>query len=242
MHFVGKVGSSEFDKLEILRHSHSVLDRGFDIWWVVSARKDRTDELIEEAENLELTGQDYVRHIIQGEYDSARFLTEFFNDNGLDAKCYVQEDEVFPVVCNDPTVDANPVDEFSVLKGTLYVYPLNVVAGFGGRTIDGKIGLFGRGGTDVVAAQLAKGINCISGEDVELVYFKGTGIHSREGVLYSRITVSELRRLIIQEKRRVLTPKTLDILDGNCCDGVEVYVGSFQNPYNTKIVLDDDCL
>jgi aspartate kinase len=100
-----------------------------------------------------------------GERTSVRIFASALRNNGVDACYFDPMDSKWPIITDDSFQNANPtVKECEknikecilplVEKGTI-----PVIAGFVGKTKDGKITTLGRGGSDTTAFLLAQGIN-----------------------------------------------------------------------------------
>jgi len=164
-------GSSLADHERLLKAAVAVVEeakRGTQIAVVVSAMGKTTDVLMTTAKNTsngKLAKQELDDILSMGERTSVRIFAAALKNNGADACYFDPMDNKWPIITDDAFQNANPnVKECSknikecvlplVEKGTI-----PVIAGFVGKTREGKITTLGRGGSDTTAFLLAEGIN-----------------------------------------------------------------------------------
>ena len=163
-------GSSLADHERMLKAVNSVVSeakRGTKIAVVVSAMGKTTDVLLTTAKNTsngKLQKHELDDILSMGERTSVRIFSVALRNNGVDACYFDPMDDKWPIITDDAFQNANPdIQECSknikehvlpiVEKGTI-----PVLAGFVGKTKDGKITTLGRGGSDTTAFLLAEGI------------------------------------------------------------------------------------
>ncbi|MCL2359485.1 MAG: aspartate kinase [Nitrososphaerota archaeon] len=163
-------GSSLADHERLLKAVNSVVNeakRGTKIAVVVSAMGKTTDVLLTTAKqtsNGKLAKHDLDDILSMGERTSVRIFAAALRNNGADACYFDPMDGKWPLITDDSFQNANPnlkecqknIQECIlplVEKGTI-----PVIAGFVGKTKEGKITTLGRGGSDTTAFILADGI------------------------------------------------------------------------------------
>jgi aspartate kinase len=163
-------GSSLSDHERLLKAVMAVVNeakRGTKIAVVVSAMGKTTDVLLTTAKNTsngKLAKHELDDILSMGERTSVRIFAAALRNNGVDACYFDPMDNKWPIITDDAFQNANPdLKECSknikecvlpiVDKGTI-----PVLAGFVGKTKDGKITTLGRGGSDTTAFILAEGI------------------------------------------------------------------------------------
>ena len=100
-----------------------------------------------------------------GERTSVRIFSAALRNNGVDACYFDPMDSKWPIITDDSFQNANPILKECEKNIKECILPLvekgtiPVIAGFVGKTKDGKITTLGRGGSDTTAFILAQGIN-----------------------------------------------------------------------------------
>lgn len=134
---------------------------------VVSAMGKMTDQLIglmnhNSGRAPDKTDLDDV--LAMGERTSVRVFATALKAEGLDAKYFDPSDSEWPIITDDQFSNANPIMELCLQRVREHVVPLldwgtiPVIAGFVGRSTDGKVSTIGRGGSDTTAFIIAKAI------------------------------------------------------------------------------------
>ena len=164
-------GSSLSDHERLLKSVMAVVNeakKGTRIAVVVSAMGKTTDVLMTTAKNTsngKLSKHELDDILSMGERTSVRIFASALRNNGVDACYFDPMDSKWPIITDDSFQNANPIVKECeknikdcilplVEKGTI-----PVIAGFVGKTKDGKITTLGRGGSDTTAFLLAQGIN-----------------------------------------------------------------------------------
>lgn len=141
--------------LEIYRE----LRRGRRVLAVVSAFGDQTDRLLAAARER-FTEPDpacLARLLETGEAASAATLGLSLDQAGIPAR--ILDAGQIGLTTSDHDLDAEPLDfDLVRLRHELLSVPVVVVPGFSGRRPDGRPALLGRGGSDLVALFLARGL------------------------------------------------------------------------------------
>ena len=175
---VQKFGGTSVATLErqksVLAKVKSGLDRGCKVVVVLSARAGETNRLLELAKewspNPDPAECDSL--VSTGEQVSISLFSMLLKDNGIKARSLLAWQ--IPLITDDAFMSAriHSIDgEF--LKKQLEDYDVLVVAGFQGRTEDGRITTLGRGGSDTSAVALAAALDSCECEiytDVNGVY------------------------------------------------------------------------
>jgi len=141
--------------------------KGTQIVVVVSAMGKTTDSLLHAAKNasggkVEKGELDDI--LAMGERTSIRIVTAALKAKGVESRYFDPLDPDWPIITDDNFSNANPIEEQCRKKIQQHVLPLvekgvtPVIAGFVGRTLDGKITTIGRGGSDATAFVLAKAL------------------------------------------------------------------------------------
>ena len=163
-------GSSLADHERMLRAVNSVVDevkRGTKIAVVVSAMGKTTDALLTTAKNTsngKLQKNDLDDILSMGERTSVRIFAAALRNNGVNACYFDPIDSQWPITTDDIFQNANPNLKECQQNIRQCILPLveqgtvPVIAGFVGKTQDGKITTLGRGGSDTTAFILADGI------------------------------------------------------------------------------------
>jgi aspartate kinase len=164
-------GSSLSDHERLLKAVVSVVNeakKGTKIAVVVSAMGKTTDVLMTTAKNTsngKLAKHDLDDILSMGERTSVRIFTAALKNNGVDACYFDPMDDRWPIITDNSFQNANPILKECEKNIKEFVLPLvekctiPVIAGFLGKTKDGKITTLGRGGSDTTAFILAQGIN-----------------------------------------------------------------------------------
>jgi len=164
-------GSSLADHERLLKAVMAVVNeskKGTKIAVVVSAMGKTTDMLLTTAKNTsngKLQKHELDDILSMGERTSVRIFAAALKNNGVDSCYFDPMDNRWPIITDESFQNANPLlNECSknikecvlpiVEKGTI-----PVIAGFVGKTKEGKITTLGRGGSDTTAFILAEGIN-----------------------------------------------------------------------------------
>jgi aspartate kinase len=164
-------GSSLSDHERLLKAVVSVVNeakKGTKLAVVVSAMGKTTDVLMTTAKNTsngKLAKHDLDDILSMGERTSVRIFTAALKNNGVDACYFDPMDDRWPIITDNSFQNANPMLKECEKNIKEFVLPLvekgtiPVIAGFLGKTKDGKITTLGRGGSDTTAFILAQGIN-----------------------------------------------------------------------------------
>jgi len=161
-------GASLADHERMLRAVDAVareVAKGTQIAVVVSAMGKTTDLLLHAAKNasgghVEKGELDEI--LAMGERTSIRIVTAALKAKGVESRYFDPLDPDWPIITDDNFSNANPIEEQCRKRIQQHVLPLvekgvtPVIAGFVGRTLDGKITTIGRGGSDATAFILAK--------------------------------------------------------------------------------------
>ena len=163
-------GSSLSDHERLLKAVKAVVNqanKGSRIVVVVSAMGKTTDVLMSTAKNTsngKLSKNELDDILSMGERTSVRIFATALRNNGVDACYFDPMDNKWPIITDDSFQNANPILEECQKNIKEYILPLvvagtiPVIAGFVGKTKDGKITTLGRGGSDTTAFILAQGI------------------------------------------------------------------------------------
>ena len=164
-------GSSLSDHERLLKSVMAVVNeakKDTKIAVVVSAMGKTTDVLMTTAKNTsngKLSKHELDDILSMGERTSVRIFATALRNNGVDACYFDSVDSKWPIITDDLFQNANPIVKESEKNIKEFVLPLveagtiPVIAGFVGKTKDGKITTLGRGGSDTTAFLLAQGIN-----------------------------------------------------------------------------------
>jgi aspartate kinase len=170
--FVVKFGGSSLaDHERLLKAVVAVVNeakKGTRIAVVVSAMGKTTDVLMNTVKNTsngKLEKRDLDDILSMGERTSVRIFAAALRTNGVESRYFDPLNDDWPIITDDAFSNANPLlDECKqrirervlpvIEKGTV-----PVIAGFVGRTLDGKITTLGRGGSDTTAFILAEALN-----------------------------------------------------------------------------------
>lgn len=160
-------GSSLADHEKLSKAVEAVLKeakKGTKIVVVVSAMGATTDLLMRTAKNTsngKLEKHDLDDILSMGERTSVRIFSAALRNNGLQSCYFDPFDDTWPIITDSAFSNANPILDECKKRITEFVAPIvekgtiPVIAGFVGRTKDGKITTLGRGGSDTTAFILA---------------------------------------------------------------------------------------
>lgn len=163
---------------------------------VVSAMGKTTDILMNTAKNTsngKLQKHELDDILSMGERTSVRIFSAALRNNGVESRYFDPLDSDWPIVTDTAFSNANPLLEECKNRIRENVLPIlekgtiPVIAGFVGRTLDGKITTLGRGGSDTTAFILAEAL----GADEVVLVTDADGIMSGDPKV-----VSNPRRLV----------------------------------------------
>ena len=150
-------------------------EKGTRITVVVSAMGKTTDILLNTVKNTsngKLEKHELDDILSMGERTSVRIFAAALRTNGVES-CYLDPLDVrWPIITDAAFSNANPILEECEKRIQKHVLPIvekrvvPVIAGFVGRTADGKITTLGRGGSDTTAFILAEALKA---DEVALV-------------------------------------------------------------------------
>jgi aspartate kinase len=224
-------GSSLADHEKLLEAVMAVVaevKRGTKIAVVVSAMGKTTDVLLTTAKNTsngKLAKHELDDILSMGERTSVRIFATALRNNGVDACYFDPMDDKWPIITDDLFQNANPnVKECNknIKESVLPIVEkgaVPVIAGFVGKTKDGKITTLGRGGSDTTAFLLGEGI----GADQIVLVTDADGIMSSDPkiiqapMLLPEINVNTLVGLadsgakFIHSKALKYKPKGIDV-------------------------------
>ena len=164
-------GASLADSNRIMKATKFVLDEvnhGRDVVVVVSAMGRTTDSLLgilKKSSNDNLEKMDADDILSMGERTSVRIFAAALKSKDLSVKYFDPSDKDWPIITDDNFTDANPIIEECKTRIRKSIEPLfknntvPVIAGFVGKTRDGKISTIGRGGSDATAFIIAQALN-----------------------------------------------------------------------------------
>ncbi len=168
---VVKFGGSSLGEPERLSKAVSAVvaeaKRGTRIAVVVSAMGKTTDVLLNTAKNTcngKLEKHDLDDILSMGERTSVRIFAAALRTNGAESRYFDPLDNDWPIITDTSFSNANPLLGECEKRAREYVLPvvengvIPVIAGFVGRTKDGKITTLGRGGSDTTAFLLAEAL------------------------------------------------------------------------------------
>lgn len=171
-------GSSLADHERLSKAVASVVNevkRGTRITVVVSAMGKTTDVLMSTAKNTsngKLQKHELDDILSMGERTSVRIFSVALKNSGVKSRYFDPLDSDWPIITDSSFSNANPIMEECKARIKLNVLPVvekgtvPVIAGFVGRTMDGKITTLGRGGSDTTAFILAEALDA---EEIVLV-------------------------------------------------------------------------
>jgi aspartate kinase len=164
-------GSSLADPAKLLKAVAAVADEAAKdtrIVVVVSAMGKTTDILMSTVKNTsngKLEKRELDDILSMGERTSVRIFAAALRTNGVES-CYLDPlDDRWPIITDAAFSNANPLLEECEKRIRDSVLPIveqgivPVIAGFVGRTMDGKITTLGRGGSDTTAFIIAEALN-----------------------------------------------------------------------------------
>lgn len=134
--------------------------KGHKIAVVVSAMGKTTDQLFQMVKNVSGGNMGYRELddvLAMGERVSARVFSLALKAHGVDARYFDPSDPDWPIITDEAFSNANPILKECEKRIKQYMLPafekgmMSVIAGFVGRTFDGKITTLGRGGSDTTA-------------------------------------------------------------------------------------------
>ena len=146
--------------------------RGTRLVVVVSAVGKTTDRLLELTNGHNLVEHDRDDILAMGERTSARIFAASLKTLGVQARYFDPSDRDWPIITDDNFSQANPLQRVCTSRIRRFVKPIveegivPVIAGFVGRTGDGRVSTLGRGGSDTTALLLA---NALGAHEVVLV-------------------------------------------------------------------------
>ena len=164
-------GSSIADHERLLKSVVAVVNeskKGTKIAVVVSAMGKTTDVLMKTAKNTsngKLEKHDLDDILSMGERTSVRVFSAALKSNGTNSCYFDPIDSNWPIVTDEAFQNANPLLKESEKNIKECILPIvekgmiPVIAGFLGKTKDGKITTLGRGGSDTTAFILAESLN-----------------------------------------------------------------------------------
>jgi aspartate kinase len=164
-------GSSIADHERLSKAVAAVVDeaeRGTRIVVVVSAMGKTTDVLMNTMKNTsngKLEKRELDDILSMGERTSVRIFAAALRTNGVESRYFDPLDDDWPIVTDAVFSNANPLLTECEKRIREHVLPVvekgvvPVIAGFVGRTLDGKVTTLGRGGSDTTAFILAEAIN-----------------------------------------------------------------------------------
>jgi aspartate kinase len=163
-------GSSLADHERLNKAVASVVDeakRGTRIAVVVSAMGKTTDVLMSTAKNTsngKLQKHELDDILSMGERTSVRIFSAALRNSGVESRYFDPNDSDWPIVTDASFSNANPLLDECKTRIVQNVLPIvekgmvPVIAGFVGKTLDGKITTLGRGGSDTTAFILAEAL------------------------------------------------------------------------------------
>jgi len=143
-------------------------ERGTRIVVVVSAMGKTTDVLMNTMKNTsngKLEKRELDDILSMGERTSVRIFAAALRTNGVESRYVDPLDDDWPIITDAAFSNANPLLDECEKRIRERVLPIvengvvPVIAGFVGRTIDGRITTLGRGGSDTTAFILAEALN-----------------------------------------------------------------------------------
>ena len=164
-------GSSLADHERLLKAVVAVVNeakKGTKVAVVVSAMGKTTDVLMATAKNTsngKLEKHDLDDILSMGERTSIRIFAAALKSNGAESCYFDPIDNNWPIITDSAFQNANPILKDCEKNIRECILPLMekgiipVVAGFLGKTKDGKITTLGRGGSDTTAFILAEALN-----------------------------------------------------------------------------------
>jgi aspartate kinase len=224
-------GSSLADHERLLKAVKAVVNEaksGTKIAVVVSAMGKTTDVLMTTAKNTsngKLEKKDLDDILSMGERTSVRIFSAALKNNGVESCYFDPLDSNWPIISDSAFQNANPIlteCEKNIKESVLPIVEkgvIPVVAGFLGKTKDGKITTLGRGGSDTTAFILAESL----GADQVVLVTDADGIMSGDPKLVSnpkRLKEIDVNTLVgladsgskfIHSKALKYKPKNIDV-------------------------------
>jgi aspartate kinase len=163
-------GSSLADHERLLKAVVAVVNeakKGTCVAVVVSAMGKTTDVLMNTAKNTsngKLEKRELDDILSMGERTSVRIFAAALRTNGVESRYFDPLDDDWPIITDEAFSNANPLLSECKHRISEHVLPViekgtvPVIAGFVGRTLDGKITTLGRGGSDTTAFILAEAL------------------------------------------------------------------------------------
>jgi len=200
-------GSSLSDHERLLKAVVAVVNeakRGTRLAVVVSAMGKTTDVLMSTAKNTsngKLEKRELDDILSMGERTSVRIFSAALRTNGVESRYFDPLDDDWPIITDAAFSNANPLLSECKQRVKDCVLPVveksvvPVIAGFVGRTRDGKVTTLGRGGSDTTAFLLAEALNA---DEVVLVT-DADGIMSGDPKLVTaprRLSEIDVNRLV----------------------------------------------
>jgi aspartate kinase len=179
-------GSSLADHERLLKAVTAVVNeakKGTRVAVVVSAMGKTTDVLMTTAKNAsngKLEKKDLDDILSMGERTSIRIFSAALKNNGAESCYFDPIDNTWPIITDSAFQNANPIlkdcekNIRECILPTMENSMIPVVAGFLGKTKDGKITTLGRGGSDTTAFILAEAL----GADEIVIVTDADGIMS----------------------------------------------------------------
>ena len=164
-------GSSLADHERLAKAVSAVVSeakRGTRIAVVVSAMGKTTDVLMSTAKNTsngKLQKHELDDILSMGERTSVRIFSAALRNNGVESRYFDPLDDDWPIITDATFSNANPLLTECKQRIKERVLPIvengtvPVIAGFVGKTLDGKVTTLGRGGSDTTAFILAEALN-----------------------------------------------------------------------------------
>ena len=164
-------GSSLADHERLSKAVSSIVNeakRGTQIAVVVSAMGKTTDVLMSTAKNTsngKLQKHELDDILSMGERTSVRIFSAALRNSGVESRYFDPLDSDWPIITDALFSNANPLLEECKIRVKENVLPIvekgivPVIAGFVGRTKEGKVTTLGRGGSDTTAFILAEALN-----------------------------------------------------------------------------------
>jgi len=144
------------------------VEKGVQIAVIVSALGNTTDLLIDTAKQAtegKIKPEEIDDVVSMGERTSVRIFSAALNALGVKSRYLDPLSENWPIITNDHFTNAEPLSTECNRKIREHVLPLlernevPVIAGFVGKTLDGRITTIGRGGSDTTAFIVAKALD-----------------------------------------------------------------------------------
>ena len=188
-------GSSLADHERLLKAVVAVVNevkKGTRVAVVVSAMGKTTDVLMATAKNAsngKLEKKDLDDILSMGERTSIRIFSTALRTNGVESCYFDPIDSNWPIITDSAFQNANPIltdCEKNIRQCVLPVMEkgvIPVVAGFLGKTKDGRITTLGRGGSDTTAFVLAEAL----GADEIILVTDADGIMSADPKILSNV-------------------------------------------------------